>query len=118
DKFYSMLSNNDITDEQYNYAQHVWQLLNCQTLGDYHDYYLLTDAVLLADVFQSFRTMCLKYYGLDAAHYYSLPGLSWDACLKLTNEKLELLSDIDRYMYFERGGPWRCQYHTEPVWRG
>ena len=72
-------------------------------MRDYHDLYLRTDIYLLADVFENFRTMCLQSYGLDPVHYYSLPGLSWDAALKYTKVELELITDIDMYQMVERG---------------
>ena len=71
-------------------------------MGDYHDHYLKKDELLLADVFEKFIGTCLKYYGLDSCHYFSSPGLSWDAMLKMTSVKLEKISDIDKYFFIER----------------
>ena len=71
--------------------------------GDYHDIYLATDAILLADVFENFRKTCLKHYELDPAHYYTSPGLSWDALLKHTGIQLELLTDYNKYLFIEKG---------------
>ena len=71
-------------------------------MGDYHDHYLKKD-VLLADVFEKFVDTCLKYYGLDPCHYFISPGLSWDAMLKMTDLKLEKISDIDKYLFIEKG---------------
>ena len=68
------------------------------TMGDYHDLYLKTDVLLLADIFEKFIDMCLKYYGLDPCHYFSSPGLSWNAIFKLTEIELELISDICIYL--------------------
>ena len=76
---------------------------NCKTLGDYHDLYLKTDVVLLADVFQTFRKTCMGSYKLDPLHYYTAPGLSWDALLKHTKIDLELLTDMDMHLFIERG---------------
>ena len=72
-------------------------------MGDYHDHYLKKDVLLLADVFEKFIDTCLKYYGLDPCHYFSSPGLSWDAMLKMTSVKLEKISDIDKYLFIEKG---------------
>ena len=72
-------------------------------MGDYHDHYLKKDVLLLADVFEKFIDMCLKFYGLDPCHYFSSPGLSWDAMLKMTGVKLEKISDIDKYLFIEKG---------------
>lgn len=72
-------------------------------MGEYHDLYLKTDVLLLADVFENFRELCLDYYGLDSAHYYTSPGLAWDASLKLSKVKLELLTDPDMFLMVEKG---------------
>ena len=76
-------------------------------MGDYHDHYLKKDILLLADVFEKFVDTCLKFYGLDPCHYFSSPGLSLDAMLKMTGVKLEKISDIHIYLFIEkvlRGG--------------
>ena len=72
-------------------------------MGNYHDHYLKKDVLLLADVFEKFIGTCLKYYGLDPCHYFSSPGLSWDAMLKMTGIELEKISDIDKYLFIEKG---------------
>ena len=72
-------------------------------MGEYHDLYLKTDVILLANVFESFRSVCMKNYGLDPAHFYTAPGLAWKACLKKTGVRLELLLDPDMLLMFERG---------------
>ena len=72
-------------------------------MGDYHDLYLKTDGLLLADVFEKFISTCLDYYGLDPCHYFSSPGLSWGAMLKMTGIELELISDIDMHLFIEKG---------------
>ena len=74
-----------------------------KNMGDYHDHYLQKDVLLLADVFEKFIDMCLKYYGLDPCHYFSSSGLSWDAMLKMTDIELEKISDIDKHLYIEKG---------------
>ena len=101
--FYSKLLDEEIPDEDYQHAINVWNSFNCQTLQDYHDLYLKSDVLLLADVFESFRKTCLKHYKLDSCHYFTAPGLAWDPCLKETKQDLELLKDYDMLMMFERG---------------
>ena len=102
-KFYSSLSDEGITDEDYEHAQRVWRAFDCKNLGDYHDLYLKTDVHLLADVFENFRRTALSTYKLDPAHYLTLPGYSWDALLKCTNVSLELITDPDMYLFIEKG---------------
>ena len=103
EQFYSKLNDEDISEEDYQHAQNVWNTFGCQTIRDYHDLYLKSDVLLLADVFENFRKTCLKHYNLDPAHYYTSPGLAWDVCLKETGQQLELLHDYDMLMMFERG---------------
>ena len=74
-----------------------------QNLGEYHDLYLKTDVVLLCDVFEQFRKVCVEQYGSDPCHYYTSPGLEWSACLKKSRVCLELLSDIVQINFVERG---------------
>ena len=101
--FYSKLNNEDISDEDYAHAQKVWEVFKMEHFKDYHNLYNETDVLLLAHVFESFRNICIKNYKLDPAHYYTAPGLAWDACLKMTGVKLELLSDIDMLLMVEKG---------------
>ena len=82
--FYSSLSNEGITNDDYLHAQQVWDTFRSATLGDYHDLYLRTDVLLLADIFENFRKGAMATYGLDPAHYYTQPGYSWDGLLKCT----------------------------------
>ena len=103
EKFYSSLSGKGITDEEYAHANQVWETFGCRNLGDYHDLYVATDSVLLAEVFENFRKVCQEKYGLDPAHYYSAPGLSWDALLEKTEVELDLLTDMDMHLMIERG---------------
>ena len=103
EKFYSSLSGKGITDEEYTHAQEVWSKFGCRMMGDYHDMYVSTDVLLLADVFKNFGKVCQDKYGLDPAHYYSAPGLSWDVLLKKTGVELELLTDLDMHLFIERG---------------
>ena len=72
-------------------------------MGDYHNLYLKSDVLLLTDVFENFRKTCLQYYKLDPCHYFTSPGLSWDAMLKMTDIKLEPMTDIDMYQFIEKG---------------
>ena len=101
--FYSSLTKSGISDEDYEHAKKVWEAYECETLGNYHALYLATDTLLLADVFQNFRKTCMKNYGLDPAHYYTSPGLNWDALLKHTKINLELLTDYNMYLFIEKG---------------
>ena len=103
EEFYSQLYDEDISDDDYQHAINVWNTFNCKTIRDYHDLYLKSDVLLLADVFENFRKTCLKHYKLDPVHYYTSPGLAWDACLKETGQHLQLLHDYDMLMMFERG---------------
>ena len=102
-EFYSKLNDEEISDSAYQHALNVWKTFNCKTIRDYHNLYLKSDVLLLADVFENFRKTCLHHYNLDPAHYYTSPGLAWDACLKETGQGLELLHDYDMLMMFERG---------------
>ena len=72
-------------------------------MGEYHDLYLKSDVLLLADVSENFRKTCLQYYKLDLCHYFTSLGLSWDAMLKMTNIKLELMTDVDMFQFIEKG---------------
>ena len=74
-----------------------------ESLEDYHDLYNQTDVLLLADVFENFRNICCKNYKLDPVHYFTAPGLAWDAALKVTEVELELLSDMDMLLMVEKG---------------
>ena len=102
-KFYSKLSDTDISKDDYLHAQQVWSTFGCKTLGDYHDLYMKTDVLLLADVFENFRSICLEYYELDPAHYFTTPNFAWDAMLKVTGVQLELLQDYDMHLMVEQG---------------
>ena len=97
------VNNTDISEDDYQHAQEVWNAFKFQNLGQYHDLYLKTDALLLADVFENFRETCLNYYRLDPCHYMTSPGLAWDAMLKMTKINLELISDTDMQHFIEKG---------------
>ena len=92
-----------ISEEDYQHAHRVWKGFGIHNLGDYHDLYLRTDVVLLANVFEALRDTCLKHYKLDPAHFYTSPGLVWRTCLKRTGIKLEILTDLDMLLMFEQG---------------
>ena len=101
--FYSSLTLTSISDADYNHAQNVWKMFNMETMGDYHDLYLKTDVLLLADCFENFSETCIQNYDLDPAHYYTTPGLSWESALKMTEVQLELLGDMDMHLMIEKG---------------
>ena len=101
--FYSRLTGEGISDEDLKHAKRVWKVFGMKTLQDYHDLYNVTDVLLLADVFENFRNVCMENYKLDPAHYFTAPGLAWDACLKITGVELELLSDINMLLMIEKG---------------
>ena len=105
--FYSNLNMEDISDIDYRHPNNVFKRFKLENLGDYHDLYVQSDTLLLADVFNNFRDICIKEYELDPAHFLSLPRLAWQACLKKTNIELELLTDYDMLLMVEeriRGG--------------
>ncbi|CAB3978376.1 Gastrula zinc finger [Paramuricea clavata] len=103
DEFYSSLYESKVKEEDYQRALKVWDHFGMKTMRDYHDLYLETDVLLLADVFENFRKTCLENYKLDPAHYISAPSLSWDAFLKQSGEEIELVSDMDMFQFFEKG---------------
>ena len=72
-------------------------------MADYHDHYLKKDVLLLADVFEKLLDTCLKFYKLDPCHYFSSPGLSWDEMLKMTDVEFKKISDIEMYLFIEKG---------------
>ena len=101
--FYSNLNMEDISDIDYRHANNVFKGFKLENLGDYHNLYVQSDTLLLVDVFNNFRDMCIKEYELDTGHFLSLPGLAWQACLKKTNIELELLTDYDMLLMVEEG---------------
>ena len=101
--FYSRLNDGGISDDDYAHAQKVWRMFKMEYFKDYHELYNKVDVLLLAEVFENFRNICLEKYKLDPAHYYTAPGLAWDAALKVTGVNLELLSDIDMLLMVEKG---------------
>ncbi|KYN27574.1 hypothetical protein ALC57_03033 [Trachymyrmex cornetzi] len=103
--FFSLLTGDTVFESDYAHAVNVWQRFSIRTLGKYSDLYLKTDVLILADIFKNFRYSCVASYGLDPAYYYTLPGVrfTWDAMLKHTRVRFELLTDIDMVMFIERG---------------
>ena len=101
--FHSILNDSNISEEDYQHAQNVWETFKMKTMRDYHDLYLKSDVLLLSDVFENFRDVCLDNYRLDPIFYYTAPGLAWDACLKITKVELELLHDYEMLMMVEKG---------------
>ena len=100
--FYSNLNLEDISDEDYAHAQKVWDVFEIKNLGEYHDLYVQSDTLLLADVYENVRK-CLDKYELDPPYFMSAPGLAWQACLKKTGVKSELLIDYDMILMIEKG---------------
>ena len=96
-------SDGHISFKDYLTSEKIWNKFGMKNMGDYHDRYFKKDVLLLADVFEKFIDTCLKFYGLDPCHYFRSPGLSWDAMLKMTGVKLEKISDIDKYLFIEKG---------------
>ena len=101
--FFSKLSGKGISNKNYNQVWNVWNSFNMKIFLEYHELYNKSDVLLLADVFENFRDICLKIYGLDPVYYFTAPGLAWDACLKMTNIDLELLNDVNMLLMFEKG---------------
>ena len=103
ESFYSNLTMENISETDYRHANNVFKTFKLNNLGDYHDLYVQSDTLLLADIFENFRKACIKTYELDPTHFISLPGLAWQACLKKkTGVELELLTDYDMYVVNDR----------------
>ena len=97
------ISDGHISVKDYLTYEKIWNKFEMKNMGDYHDHYLKKDVLLSPDVFEKFVATCLKFYGLDSCHYFSSPGLSWYAILKMTGIKLEKISDIYKYLFIEKG---------------
>ena len=93
--FYSNLNLENISDEDYEHAQKVRNISEIKNRGEYHDLHFQSDTLLLADVFENFRNKCIEIYELDPMYFVSAPGLAWEACLKMAELKLELITDYD-----------------------
>ena len=98
-----LVINGRISDEEYLICNKIWSEFNITSMGDYYDHYLKKDVLLLADDFEKFINTCLKLYGLNLCHYFSFPGLSCDVMLKMTGVKLEKISNINMYLFIEKG---------------
>ena len=107
DDFYISLAEKEISEIDYTHAQRVFNHFYMTHLGDYHNFYLLSDVLLVANMFENFRDVCLQHYGLDPAHNYTSSDLSWQVALNMTDVELDLLTDIDQHLFIEeriRGG--------------
>ena len=101
--FYSELTQEGVSDEEYERAQNIWKTFKMRKLWNYHDLYLIMDILLLADVLTNFRSSCMKNYNIDPFHSFTVPGFAWQAALKMTKVKLELISDKEMYLFLEQG---------------
>lgn len=101
--FYSSLEDKHISEVDYEHAQRVWTVFQCKNMTDYSNLYLKTDVLLLADVFEEFRNISIKTYGLDSAHAYSLPGYAWQCMLYITGQTFQLLTELDMILFVEKG---------------
>lgn len=101
--FYNQLNGEKLSNNDYKFALEIWKKFKIKTIGEYSELYMKTDVLLLADVFENFRSTCHRIYKLDPAHYYTSPGLSFDAMLKHTDVEIELQTDIEKFIFCERG---------------
>ncbi|XP_028982257.1 uncharacterized protein LOC114841441 [Diachasma alloeum] len=101
--FFSALNNQTISKDHYTHVCQVWEKFGLSTLGEYSDLYLKTDVLLLADIFENFRKSCFSMYKLDPLHYYTAPGLAFDAILRCTGVEIELFTDVDKLFFIEKG---------------
>jgi hypothetical protein len=101
--FYSKLTNSKCNKKEYQQALKVWETFKCKKFLDYHNIYLISDVLLLTDIWENFREVCFKNYNLDCEYYYTAPSLSFDSMLKMTKIELELLTDLDKYLFVENG---------------
>ena len=106
--FYSNLTEEGVSDSDYLHAQNVWNQFQMTSFKQYHDLYLQTDVLLLSDVFEQFRSFAKNTYDLDPLHYYTLPGFSWEAMLKMTTtcgntDHLDLITEPEQFLFIEKG---------------
>ena len=102
-EFYSSLSGKEIGDKEYQHVLKVWNKFGMKPMKDSHDLHLNCDVLLLANVFEEIRNRCLENYDLCPSHYFNAPALSWDSMLGMTKVELDLISDVDKYLLFEKG---------------
>ena len=103
EKFYSKLQLKHTSKDDYKHAKKVWDFFEIKILREYHDLYVQADTAKLSDVFESFRSLCLKEYQLDSAYFISIPSLAFEAMLKITNAKIELFTDMNMVLMTEKG---------------
>ena len=103
EEFFNDLTCQHITKDEYDFAQKVWDRFSCKTFQDYMESYLLADCLLLHDVFENFRSNCLQQYNIDPCYYFSAPHFKFDAFLRHSSLTLELLSDINQYLFIIKG---------------
>ena len=101
--FHNKLNDTPLDERDYHRAQTIWEEFECKCLGDYLEIYVTLDMLLLAAVFENFRASTYKHFRLDPGHYVSAPSLSFDAMLRITRVKIDLLSDLDMYLFFCKG---------------
>ena len=101
--FFNDLSKKHISEDDYTFINELWETFELKNLGELHDLYMETDVMLLTDVFQEFRHFSLQKYRLDPAHYNTAPGLSWSAALLHTLQKLEIPTDPNMHLFFDKG---------------
>ena len=117
--YFSRLSNEHIKYGDYEHTQEVWKKFGCKTMAGYHDLYLKADVLILADVFQNFRKVCMRNYWLDSACYFTAPGLAWNAAFKERSITFDHLVDSDMLLIIEnwiRGGILNDFKETISVW--
>ena len=103
DAFFNKLTDTPISDADYRHAEEIFTTLNMESLKEFHDFYLISDVLLLSDVFEAFRDVCMDNYKLDPCHFFTAPGLSWEAALKMTKIELELMTDYEMHLFMEEG---------------